>query len=220
MEFNWENFKIVKIKTGDIVKIADVANWKRHQRLDIIFISFYSHYVGESAKLFSKKLCHAIGPRNLTQSCSHSTHLLWCARFIQHTLVHKNGHISESFLANTFADFQYNAGKNQDFFQSLVTFEISNICYWAKRGGGQLNFFSGRGVRPGFPKCGACELTFASEKGACERKISKFGGLWAENFQIWGLWAENFQIWGLVSWKFPNLGACELKFGWKLSCWG
>ena len=32
-------------------------------------------------------------------------------------------------------------------------------------GGGALNFFSGRGVRPGFPKCGACELTFASEKG-------------------------------------------------------
>ena len=62
--------------------------------------------------------------------------------------------------------------------------------------GGALNFFSGRDVRPGFPKCGACELTFASEKG--------------------GLWAENFQIWGLVSWKFPNLGACELKFGLKL----
>ena len=61
---------------------------------------------------------------------------------------------------------------------------------------GALNFFSGRGVRPGFPKCGACELTFASEKG--------------------GLWAENFQIWGLVSWKFQNLGACELKFGWEL----
>ena len=57
--------------------------------------------------------------------------------------------------------------------------------------GGALNFFSGRGVRPRFPKCGACELAFASEKG--------------------GLWAENFQIWGLVSWKFPNLGACELK---------
>ena len=64
------------------------------------------------------------------------------------------------------------------------------------RGGGALNFFSGRGVRHGYPKCGACELTFASEKG--------------------GLWAESFQIWGLVSWKFPNLGACELKFRWKL----
>ena len=57
---------------------------------------------------------------------------------------------------------------------------------------GALNFFSGRGLRPGFPKCGACELAFASEKR--------------------GLLAENFQIWGLVSWKFPNLGACELKF--------
>ena len=32
-------------------------------------------------------------------------------------------------------------------------------------GGGALDFFSGRGVQPGFPKCGACELTFASEKG-------------------------------------------------------
>ena len=63
-------------------------------------------------------------------------------------------------------------------------------------GGGHSTFFWGRCVRPRFPKCGACELTFASEKG--------------------GLWAENFQIWGLVSWKFPNLEACELKFGWKL----
>ena len=44
-------------------------------------------------------------------------------------------------------------------------------------GGGALNFFSGRGVRPGFLKCGACELIFASEKGAYELKISKFGGL-------------------------------------------
>ena len=53
---------------------------------------------------------------------------------------------------------------------------------------GALNFFSGRGVRPGFLKCGACELAFASEKGglvsgnfqnleACELKISIFGGL-------------------------------------------
>ena len=42
---------------------------------------------------------------------------------------------------------------------------------------GALNFFSGRGVRPRFPKCGACELMFASEKGAYELKISKFGGL-------------------------------------------
>ena len=32
----------------------DVANWKRHQRLDEILIFFYPHYIIESAKLFSK----------------------------------------------------------------------------------------------------------------------------------------------------------------------
>ena len=62
------------------------------------------------------------------------------------------------------------------------TTTIIYIIVLGSRGGGALNFFSGRGVRPGFPKCGACELTFASEKGG-----------------------------GVVSGKFPNLGACELK---------
>ena len=56
---------------------------------------------------------------------------------------------------------------------------------------GHSTFFQVGVCGPDFPKCGACELTFASEKG--------------------GLWAENFQIWGLVCWKFPNLGAWELK---------
>ena len=78
----------------------------------------------------------------------------------------------------------------------IATGNYKTITWMPGGGGGALNFFSGRGVRPGFPKCGACELTFTSEKG--------------------GLWVENFQIWGLVSRKFPNLGACELKFGWKL----
>ena len=44
-------------------------------------------------------------------------------------------------------------------------------------GGGTQLFFLVEGVRPRVPKCGACELIFASEKGACELKISKFGGL-------------------------------------------
>ena len=68
-------------------------------------------------------------------------------------------------------------------------FSHKESCCYTPRGA--LNFFSGRGVWPGFPKCGASELLFASEKG--------------------GLWTENFQIWGLVNWKFPNLEACELK---------
>ena len=67
------------------------------------------------------------------------------------------------------------------------------------RGGGILNFFSGRGVRPGFLKCGACELILASNKA--------------------GLWTENFQIWEFVSWKFPNLGACELKISKFVGLW-
>ena len=86
----------------------------------------------------------------------------------------------------------------------------SKIGSWkAKNPGGGTQLFSGRGVRPGFPKCGSCELIFASKKGGlltenfqiwelnCELKIFKFRGLWAENFQIWDLWAKNlFENWG------------------------
>ena len=44
-------------------------------------------------------------------------------------------------------------------------------------------------MRPGFPKCGACELIFASEKGggACELKISKFGACERKISQLGGL---------------------------------
>ena len=73
-------------------------------------------------------------------------------------------------------------------------------------GGGPLNFFSGRGARLRFPKCGACELILASERG----------GLWTENFQIWGLVSRNFQIWGLVSWKFSKFGGLWAKIWAKI----
>ena len=75
-------------------------------------------------------------------------------------------------------------------------------------------------MQPGFPKCGACELIFASEKGglwtenfqiwgACELKISQFGGLWAENFQIWGLRAKIEAVEVKIS-KILKWGSCEL----------
>ena len=35
--------------------IGDVANWKRHQQLDEILISFYPHYIGEIGKVVKKK---------------------------------------------------------------------------------------------------------------------------------------------------------------------
>ena len=81
-----------------------------------------------------------------------------------------------------------------------LVYVTENLPIKAMRPGrGTLNFFSGRGVRPGFLKCGACELIFASEKG--------------------GLWTEHFQVWGLVNWKFPNLGACELKISKFWGLW-
>ena len=81
--------------------------------------------------------------------------------------------------------------QNQFSVWCFIFYRLLQQCNNKSRGGA-LNFFSGRDVGPGFLKCGACELTFASEKG--------------------GLWAKISQNWRLVSWKFPNLGACELKF--------
>ena len=105
-------------------------------------------------------------------------------------------------LQTTIHFLDQNLLKNKTFGASQI---VATVC-GPPKGGEALNFFSGRGVWPRFLKCGACELIFASEKGAGELKISKFGSLWTEIIQIWGL----------VSWKFPNLGACELKFGQKL----
>ena len=60
--------------------IGDVANWKRHQRLDEILIVFTRTTSEKTAKLFSKKKkkssCHTIRPRNLTQSRLRSILLL------------------------------------------------------------------------------------------------------------------------------------------------
>ena len=73
---------------------------------------------------------------------------------------------------------------------------------------GALNFFLGRGVRPGFPKCGACKLLllWKGGGGTCELKISKFGGLWTENFQIWRL----------VSLKISKFGGLRAKIWAKI----
>ena len=51
--------------------------------------------------------------------------------------------------------------------------------------------------------------------GACELKISNFGGLWTENFQIWGLESENFLFFlkrGLLNWGYClKWDPCELR---------
>ena len=97
-------------------------------------LDYFTHTSSrKSAKLFSRKLCHAIRPRSLTQSSLHSIHLGACYRYsrvIQHTLVINMCVTWQSFLVNIFADFQYSVGKKyQDFIQSLLAFPYSNICY-------------------------------------------------------------------------------------------
>ena len=88
----------------------------------------------------------------------------------------------------------------------LVNSAIAVLPQHARLPGGHSVFFQVGVCGPDFRSVGLANWHLPLKRGACERKISKFGGLWAENFQIWGL----------VSWKFPNFGACELKCGWKL----
>ena len=87
---------------------------------------------------------------------------------------------------------------------------VKNEMLGPNSGGGALNFFQVGVCGPDFRSVGLANWHLPLKRGACERKISKFGGLWAEISKFGGLWAENFQIWGLVSW---NLGE-----NW--GCWG
>ena len=70
--------------------------------------------------------------------------------------------------------------------------------------------FSSRGVRPGFLKCGACELIFASDReGACELKISKLGACKLKVSKFGGLrtksWAKIKAVKAKIS-KFSQKG--------------
>ena len=59
------------------------------------------------------------------------------------------------------------------------------ICVF--RGGGHSTFFQVGVCGSDFRSVGIANWHLPLKRGACERKISKFWGLWAENFQIWGL---------------------------------
>ena len=82
------------------------------------FFFFYPHYIGESVKLFSKKLSHVIRPRNLV-----------VILFILHTLAHKMRTFLTVFLQTALLISSIVRVKNQDLVQSLVAFGSSNICY-------------------------------------------------------------------------------------------
>ena len=77
------------------------------------------------------------------------------------------------------------------------------------RGEGALNFLGG-GVRPRFPKCGACKLIIASEMGGLVNwKNLKFRGLRA-NF-----WVKIEVVEAKISHFFFQKGACELTIAWN-----
>ena len=71
-----------------------------------------------------------------------------------------------------------------------ITLHRSMVCSGGGGGGGgggELNFFQLGVCGPDFRSVGLANWHLPLKKGAWEQKISKFGGLWAENFQIWGL---------------------------------
>ena len=92
--------------------------------------------------------------------------------------------------------------KRSNISNSLIMILIFLFPVKIQARGGALNFFSGSGVRP----VGLANWYLPLKRGACELKISKFGGLWTENFPIWGL----------VSWKFPNLEGLWAKVWMKI----
>ena len=80
--------------------------------------------------------------------------------------------------------------------------------------GGALNFFFQVGVcSQDFRSVGLANCYLPLKRGACELKISKFGGLRAESFQIWGAWELKFgRKLRLLRLKFQNFlkrGSCE-----------
>ena len=70
--------------------------------------------------------------------------------------------------------------------------------------------FSGRGVRHGFPKCGACKLIFATKREVLWTEIFKFGGLRAK------IWTKIEAVGVKISFFFLKRESWELTF--KLFC--
>ena len=91
------------------------------------------------------------------------------------------------------------------FWSSYVLFKG---CY----PGGHSTFFHVGVFGLNFRSVGLANWHLPLKRGACERKISKFGGLWAENFQIWGACELKISIfWGLWTKIWAKIEAIEAK---------
>ena len=78
--------------------------------------------------------------------------------------------------------------------------------------GRALNFFQVGMCGPDFWSVGLANWYLPLKRGVCELKISKFRGLWAENFKFGGLWAK-------ISVKIEAVEAKITKFSQKGVLW-
>ena len=117
-----------------LLKIRDVANSKRFQRLDKTFIFLPALHQGNQQNCFQKNSVMQYAHKTWRNPVR--TAYACCNADVSYSirLLTKCTCSWQSFLANNFADFQYSAGKNQDFVQSLVAFGINNICYCGSAG--------------------------------------------------------------------------------------
>ena len=79
------------------------------------------------------------------------------------------------------------ASLDKTFKSDFKSFSLKTKNWKAPGGGGALNFFQVGVCGLDFQSVGLANWYLPLKRGACELKISKFGYLWAENFQIWGL---------------------------------
>ena len=112
----------MKYIQSSLALIADVANSKRHQRLDKIIIIF-THTIQEISTVVCKKAMSETCTFKTSLCCMKRTHYSkrmlrkqHCVKFLQAYCM------TQVFFENNFADFSYVV-------QLLVAFPISNIPY-------------------------------------------------------------------------------------------
>ena len=114
----------------------------------------------------------------------------------------ESGHIWQPFELNVPAAWWLHTSAHGQFQAQGLCNSRNTVISSRDRGEGELNFFSCKGVRPGFPKCGPCELIFASERTVLWTKIL-----------IWGLrakiWAKIDAVEAKISQFFSKGGFCE-----------
>ena len=75
--FSWFCFLMCRWQ-GPNTPVGDVANWKRHQRLDEILIFFYPHYIRQISKVVFRKTlsCNTLAKLNAILFAQHTLSIM------------------------------------------------------------------------------------------------------------------------------------------------